>query len=200
MLFLTLYLTGPRDLSVAAAGLVVGGFFSGQVCCSAASPGGKWGDHFGHRPGAAARLDDRRASAPIAVPWAADVERWRRHCPYLAYVERDGQGVSTGALAALAVKTAATGVRRASPSAGQRRTPGSSSGRLSGRSSSPKAQTIRAGPRSSSSEGLMILGVRLLVAPPSRREQRHRVARHADGSLGARPRAAAPRSGRTGRG
>ena len=47
MLFLTLYLTGPRGMSTATAGLLAGtvgvGFLVGNFT------GGRWGDRFGHR-------------------------------------------------------------------------------------------------------------------------------------------------------
>ena len=98
MLFLTLYLTGPRDLSVAAAGLVVGGSGAGLLLGS--FTGGKWGDHFGHRP--VLLLGSTIGGlGTIAVPWAPT---WAvaAALPVLAYVGATAS-VSTGALAALAV-------------------------------------------------------------------------------------------------
>ncbi len=119
MLFLTLYLTGPRDLSVAAAGLVVGGSGAGLLLGS--FTGGKWGDHFGHRP--VLLLGSTIGGlGTIAVPWAPT---WAvaAALPVLAYVGATAS-VSTGALAALAVdrgdRRTSIAISRAASNAGLR--------------------------------------------------------------------------------
>jgi MFS family permease len=174
MLFLTLYLTGPRGLSVAAAGLVVGGSGAGLLLGS--FTGGKWGDHFGHRP--VLLLGSTIGGlGTLAVPWAPT---WAvaAALPVLAYVGATA-GVSTGALAALAVdrgdRRTSIAISRAASNAGFVIGP-------------PLGALILTQGSNDSGwtalfvvEGLMILGVRLLVAPFLPRERRHRVA-HTEGS------------------
>ncbi|HEX3005197.1 MAG TPA: MFS transporter, partial [Angustibacter sp.] len=98
MLFLTLYLTGPRDLPIAGAGLLAGasglGFLVGNFT------GGRWGDQHGHRR---VLLTTSLLSGLVvtAVPWlplAALVVA----LPCGTYLAATA-GVSTGALVALAV-------------------------------------------------------------------------------------------------
>ncbi len=173
MLFLTLYLTGPRGLSVTAAGLVVGGTGAGLLLGS--FTGGKWGDHFGHRPVLllAATIG---GLGTVAVPW---LPTWAvaAAMPPLTYLAATA-GVSTGALAALAV---ARGDRRTSIAISRA---ASNAGFVIG---PPLGALILTQGSNDSGwtalfvvEGLMILLVRFLVAPFLPREERYRVA-HADG-------------------
>ncbi len=98
MLFLTLYLVGPRGLAVPVAGLVAGSYGAGMLLGNLT--GGRWGDRFGHRRvllGASTVV----GAATTALPWlptAAVVAV----LPVTAYLGATG-GVSTGALAASAV-------------------------------------------------------------------------------------------------
>ena len=169
MLFLTLYLTGPRDLSVAAPALVAGGSGAGLLLGS--FTGGTWGDHFGHRP--VLLLGSTIGGlGTIAVPWAPT---WAvaTALPVLAYVGATAS-VSTGALAALAVdrgdRRTSIAISRAASNAGF--VIGPPLGALILTQSWTALFVV---------EGLMILGVRFLVAPFLPREQRHRVV-HADGA------------------
>ena len=98
MLFLTLYLTGPRDLSVTTAGLVVGGTGVGLLLGS--FTGGYWGDRFGHRP-VLLLASTIGGLGTVAIPWAP-TWTFAVGMPVLWYLGAT-QGVSTGALAALAV-------------------------------------------------------------------------------------------------
>jgi MFS family permease len=106
MLFLTLYLTGPRDLPVVAAGLVAGGYGVGMLVGN--FPGGRWGDRFGHRRTLLA-CSTLAGLGVAAVPWLPVVVV-AVALPVLAYLAATA-GVSTGALSALAV---ARGDRRTS--------------------------------------------------------------------------------------
>jgi len=106
MLFLTLYLTGPRDLAVPAAGLVAGGYGVGMLLGNIT--GGRWGDTYGHRP--VLLLASTVSGLGIAaVPWLP-IEVVVVALPVLAYLAATA-GVSVGALSALAV---ARGDRRTS--------------------------------------------------------------------------------------
>lgn len=99
MLFLTLYLTGPRDLAVAVAGLVAGTFGVGMLLGN--FTGGRWGDRFGHRR--VLLLGSTVAGLGIAaVPWLP-VPVLAVSLPVCAYVSATAS-VSNGALAALAVQ------------------------------------------------------------------------------------------------
>lgn len=99
MLFLTLYLTGPRDLDVAVAGLVAGTFGVGMLLGN--FTGGRWGDRFGHRR--VLLLGSTVAGLGIAaVPWLP-VPVLAVSLPICAYVSATAS-VSNGALAALAVQ------------------------------------------------------------------------------------------------
>lgn len=99
MLFLTLYLTGPRDLDVAVAGLVAGTFGVGMLLGN--FTGGRWGDRFGHRR--VLLLGSTVAGLGIAaVPWLP-VPVLAVSLPVCAYVSATAS-VSNGALAALAVQ------------------------------------------------------------------------------------------------
>ncbi|HEX5088175.1 MAG TPA: MFS transporter [Nocardioides sp.] len=98
MLFLTLYLTGPRGLGVVAAGLVAG--TSGVGMLAGNFTGGRWGDRHGHRRTA---LVTATASGvlvvlvPVLPVWLLPVT-----LPASAYLSATS-GVSLGALTALAV-------------------------------------------------------------------------------------------------
>jgi len=98
MLFLTLYLTGPRGLSVPAAGLIAGGYGVGMLVGH--FTGGRWGDRFGHRRVLLA-CSTVVGVGTASVPWlptavlAVDL-------PVVAYLFAT-MSVSSGALLALAV-------------------------------------------------------------------------------------------------
>jgi predicted MFS family arabinose efflux permease len=111
MLFLTLYLTGPRDLAVPAAGLVAGSYGVGMLLGNIT--GGRWGDTFGHR---VVLLFGSTVSGLgiAAVPWLP-MEVVVVALPLLAYLSATA-GVSVGALSALAV---ARGDRRTSVAIGR---------------------------------------------------------------------------------
>ena len=111
MLFLTLYLTGPRGMSTSTAGLLAGtvgiGFLAGNFT------GGRWGDRFGHR-----RVLLTASSAgglmltvvPLMPLWVLV-----GLLPVQAYLMATGS-VSSGALSALAVPR---GQRRTSVAVGR---------------------------------------------------------------------------------
>ena len=99
MLFLTLYLTGPRGLGVVAAGLLTGtsgvGFLAGNFT------GGRWGDRHGHRRTALVASTGSGllvASIPLQPVWLMAVT-----LPVSTYLAA-AAGVSLGALTALAVE------------------------------------------------------------------------------------------------
>ena len=173
MLFLTLYLTGPRDLSVTTAGLIVGGSGAGLLLGS--FTGGAWGDRFGHRP-VLLLTSTVGGLATVAVPWAPT---WAVAValPLIAYLGAT-QGVSTGALAALAVdrgdRRTSIAISRAASNAGFVIGPplGALIITLGSNDSGWTALFVV--------EGLMTLLVRFMVAPFLPRENRYRTA-HAGG-------------------
>lgn len=111
MLFLTLYLTGPRDLSTPVAGLVAGGYGVGMLVGNVT--GGRWGDRFGHR-GTLLVGSTVSGLAVAVVPWLP-VAVVGPLLPVVAYLSATA-GVSVGALSALAV---ARGDRRTSVAIGR---------------------------------------------------------------------------------
>ncbi|MDF1603333.1 MFS transporter [Nocardioides sp. YIM 152315] len=117
MLFLTLYLTGPRDLPIAGAGLVAGASGLGYLVGN--FTGGRWGDRHGHRrvllvASTAAGL------GLVTVPWLP-VWVLVLGLPTLSYLSATA-GVSTGALVALAMprgdRRTAVAIGRAASNAG----------------------------------------------------------------------------------
>jgi MFS family permease len=111
MLFLTLYLTGPRGMSTATAGLLAGtvgvGFLVGNFT------GGRWGDRFGHRRvllTASSTGGLMLAVVPLVPLWVLV-----GLLPVQAYLMATGS-VSSGALSALAVPR---GQRRTSVAVGR---------------------------------------------------------------------------------
>lgn len=116
-LFLTLYLTGPRDLSAPRAGLVAGSI--GAALLIGNFTGGRWGDRFGHRR-VLLLASSTGAVVLMAVPW---LPLWLMVLvlPVSAYLSATG-GVSTGALTALAVprgdRRTAVALGRAASNAG----------------------------------------------------------------------------------
>jgi MFS family permease len=111
MLFLTLYLTGPRGLAAATAGLVAGG--SGLGLLVGSFTGGRWGDRWGHRR---VLLTASTASGLLVAvaPWLP-LPLLVVSLPVGAYLGATA-GVSVGALSALAV---ARGDRRTSVAIGR---------------------------------------------------------------------------------
>ena len=116
-LFLTLYLTGPRDLSAPRAGLIAG--VIGAALLLGNFTGGRWGDRFGHRR-VLLIASSVGAVVLIAVPW---LPLWLMivALPIASYLSATG-GVSTGALTALAVprgdRRTAVALGRAASNAG----------------------------------------------------------------------------------
>ncbi|MCF6376566.1 MFS transporter [Nocardioides KLBMP 9356] len=111
MLFLTLYLTGPREMSTATAGLLAGtvgvGFLVGNFT------GGRWGDRYGHRRvllGASSAGGLLLVVVPLLPLWALV-----GLLPVQSYLMATGS-VSSGALSALAVPR---GQRRTSVAVGR---------------------------------------------------------------------------------
>lgn len=98
MLFLTLYLTGPRDLPIAGAGLVAGA--SGVGLLVGNFTGGRWGDRYGHRRTLLA-ASTASGLGVTAVPWLP-IGALTVGLPAFSYLAATA-GVSTGALVALAV-------------------------------------------------------------------------------------------------
>nr|WP_182541537.1 MFS transporter [Nocardioides ginsengisegetis] len=111
MLFLTLYLTGPRDLPVPTAGLIAGTFGVGMLVGN--FTGGRWGDRFGHRRTLMA-CSTVSGLGIASVPWLP-VEALAVALPVFAYLAATAS-VSTGALSALAVSR---GDRRTSVAVGR---------------------------------------------------------------------------------
>jgi MFS family permease len=111
MLFLTLYLTGPRGLGAAPAGLVAGG--SGLGLLVGNFTGGRWGDRWGHRT---VLLTASTVSGLLlaVAPWLP-LPALVVALPVGAYLGATA-GVSVGALSALAV---ARGDRRTSVAIGR---------------------------------------------------------------------------------
>ena len=111
MLYLTLYLTGPRDLGTAAAGLLAGSVGVGMLAGN--FTGGRWGDRYGHR-----RVLLTASSVGglmlVAVPFVP-VSVLVVLLPVQAYLMATGS-VSAGALSALAVPR---GQRRTSVAVGR---------------------------------------------------------------------------------
>ena len=117
MLFLTLYLTGPRDVGTAGAGLLAGSVGVGALAGN--FTGGRWGDRLGHRrvllvaSGSGGLL---LAGVPLLPVWALAVA-----LPVAAYLLATGS-LSAGALAASAMprgeRRTAVAVHRAASNAG----------------------------------------------------------------------------------
>lgn len=98
MLFLMLYLTGPRGLPIAGAGLVAGASGVGYLVGN--FTGGRWGDRHGHR--LVLLLASTAAGLGVmAVPYLP-VAALAAGLPVFSYLSASA-GVSTGALVALAV-------------------------------------------------------------------------------------------------
>lgn len=111
MLYLTLYLTGPRDLPTSAAGLLAGSVGIGMLAGN--FTGGRWGDRHGHRPVLLA-ASSAGGLMLVAVPFVP-VEVLVVLLPVQAYLMATGS-VSSGALSALAVPR---GQRRTSVAVGR---------------------------------------------------------------------------------
>ncbi|MSZ77774.1 MAG: MFS transporter [Actinobacteria bacterium] len=153
MLFLTLYLTGPRDLAVPTAGLLAGSYGVGMLVGNLT--GGRWGDRFGH--GRVVLLAGTVTGLGVtSIPWLP-IAALVPALPLLAYVGAAG-GVSVGALSALAV---ARGDRRTSVAIGRA---ASNAGFVLG---PPLAALIVAQSWTALFvvEGLMMLAVRLVLQP-----------------------------------
>ncbi len=116
-LFLTLYLTGPRDLSAPRAGLVAG--VVGVALLVGNFTGGRWGDRHGHRR-VLLVASSVGAVVLMSVPWLP-VWAMVLALPVAAYLSAVGQ-VSTGALTALAMprgdRRTAVALGRAASNAG----------------------------------------------------------------------------------
>ena len=167
MLFLTLYLTGPRDLPVATAGLVAGGYGVGMLLGN--FTGGRWGDRVGHRR-TLMLCSTVSGLGVAAVPWLP-MTAVAVLLPVFAYLAATA-AVSNGALAALAV---GRGDRRTSVAIGRA---ASNAGFVIGPplgaliiSQSYDALFVV--------DGLMTLAVRFAVAPFLPRHESH-VARDPD--------------------
>lgn len=117
MLFLTLYLTGPRDLGTVTAGLVAGGYGVGMLAGNLT--GGRWGDRIGHRQ-VLLVCSTVSGLGVAAVPWLPVVVV-APLLPVVAYLAATA-GVSVGALSALAVprgeRRTAVAIGRAASNAG----------------------------------------------------------------------------------
>jgi predicted MFS family arabinose efflux permease len=96
--FLFLYLTGPRGLSIGHAGLLSGGLGAGLLIGNLT--GGRFGDRYGHRR-VMLLASTVVGVCTLAVPWTP---AWALagSLPLLGYTAATS-GVSQGALAALAV-------------------------------------------------------------------------------------------------
>ena len=117
MLFLTLYLTGPRDIGTAAAGLLAGGVGVGALAGN--FTGGRWGDRLGHRRvllAASSAGGLLLMSVPVLPVWLLAAV-----LPVAAYLLATGS-LSAGALAAAAMprgeRRTAVAVARAASNAG----------------------------------------------------------------------------------
>jgi MFS family permease len=111
MLFLSLYLTGPRGMGTVEAGVLAGCYGAGIL--AGYLTGGRWGDRWGHHrvlvtaPVLAAVLVGTVPWQPVALLWLA--------LPVSAYLSATA-GLSNAALAALAVEK---GSRRTSVAIGR---------------------------------------------------------------------------------
>nr|WP_281385935.1 MFS transporter [Nocardioides luti] len=161
MLFLTLYLTGPRGLAVATAGLVAGGYGVGMLLGN--FTGGRWGDRFGHRR-TLLLCSTASGLGVAAVPWLP-LPLLAVVLPVAAYLGTTA-AVSTGALSALAV---ARGDRRTSVAIGRA---ASNAGFVIG---PPVGALIVAHSYDALFvvDGLMTLAVRFAVAPLLPRDEPH---------------------------
>jgi len=161
MLFLTLYLTGPRDLPVTTAGLIAGGYGVGMLVGN--FTGGRWGDRFGHRRTLIA-CSSVAGLGVAAVPWLP-VPVLAVALPLLAYLAASA-AVSTGALSALAVergdRRTSVAISRAASNAGF--VIGPPLGALIVAQSYDALFVV---------DGLMTLAVRFAVAPMLPRDQPH---------------------------
>lgn len=111
MLFLTLYLTGPRDMPTSTAGLLAGTVGVGMLAGN--FTGGRWGDRWGHRRVllvASSTGGLLLVAVPLAPLWVL-----AGLLPVQAYLSATGS-VSSGALSALAVPR---GQRRTSVAVGR---------------------------------------------------------------------------------
>lgn len=117
MLFLTLYLTGPRGLTLTAAGLIVGANGAGMLLGN--FTGGRWGDRFGHRA-VLLPASTLVGVGLISVPWLP-VAAMPVVLPVVGYLGATA-GTSQGALAALAVppgqRRTSVAISRAASNAG----------------------------------------------------------------------------------
>ena len=100
MLYLFLYLTGPRGLTPAAAGVISGALGAGMLLGN--FTGGRWGDRLGHRRTFLAASTVASVCC-LVIPWLPTVALVVV-TPVLGYVAATA-GVSQGALVALAVPT-----------------------------------------------------------------------------------------------
>ena len=171
MLFLTLYLTGPRDLPVTTAGLVAGGYGVGMLVGN--FTGGRWGDRYGHRR--TLMLCSTVAGLGVAaVPWLP-VAVLAVTLPVFAYLAATAS-VSNGALAALAVargdRRTSVAISRAASNAGF--VIGPPLGALIVAQSYDALFVV---------DGLMTLAVRFAVAPLLPRDEPHLGAGHEGPSL-----------------
>jgi MFS family permease len=116
-LFLTLYLTGPRDLAATWAGLIAGA--SGVGLLLGNFTGGRWGDRFGHRNTLlVCSTSAGIGTALVPVLPTVLLAAW---LPMISYLTATA-GTSTGALTALAVprgdRRTAVAIGRAASNAG----------------------------------------------------------------------------------
>ena len=159
MLFLTLYLTGPRDLAVPVAGVIAGEVGVGALV--GYFTGGRWGDRHGHRR-VVLTGSVVNGVGTVAIPWLP-VPALAVWLPALAYVAA-AVSISVGALAALSVdrgdRRTSVAISRAASNAGFVIGP-------------PLAAVIVAHSYTALFviEGLMSLAVRWLVAPAMPRER-----------------------------
>ena len=117
MLFLTLYLTGPRGLSLTFAGLIVGANGAGMLLGN--FTGGRWGDRFGHRS-VLLLASSLVGVGLVSIPWLPAVAI-AAVLPVVGYLSATA-GISQGALAALAVppgeRRTSVAISRAASNAG----------------------------------------------------------------------------------